>query len=584
MSTLRLASTLTLPSDTPVHRLAFIGTYNSGKSYSAMKVAEQMWHAGSQFVAIDPMGIWFGMRLSADGKGDGVPITIFGGQHGDIPIREEDGALVAEVIVAERISAIIDTSHFESEAQKIRFVHRFGERLYHLKKTNPSAIHIFLEEADEFVPQQSVGGDQQMIHVWNTIWKRGGNYGIGGSLITQRPQDINKKSLELSACYFIFNVTGANAYDAVAKTLKNVPEVSQLPELPQGDCLLYSPGWLQRKERVRFEPRETFHARFDPNAVGSSEYYERTLTPLAVESLRERFAEAVQVADENDPKKLRARIAELEKSGGEPSQAAIDEAVQTATAPLIQKIDALETIIAESSQVAKDFASAAGVLMEQSDRLKNVLVIQDRLQTLSPRAERVDVDQPRSLLKESVREFEAEKPRSTARVEGLTDGLSKLQQRILNALALFESVGIKTPKRENVAVFADASVKGGHFSNTVSGLRTRGLLDYPGNGLLTLTPEGRDLAEKQQTPSSLAALHDKWFAQLNGLQVRILRALIDNYPAGRTREWIAEVVNAQAGGGHFANTVSSLRSLGLLDYPEKGYLVATPLLFPEGLK
>ncbi len=36
---------------------------------------------------IDPAGAWWGIRSSADAKGEGLPVVIFGGEHGDVPRR-----------------------------------------------------------------------------------------------------------------------------------------------------------------------------------------------------------------------------------------------------------------------------------------------------------------------------------------------------------------------------------------------------------------------------------------------------------------------------------------------------------------
>lgn len=74
---------------------AFIGIRGSGKTYGAMKVAESLYDAGKQFVAIDPVGVWWSLRLSA-AKGAGLNVTIFGGLHGDIPLNKNGGALIKE--------------------------------------------------------------------------------------------------------------------------------------------------------------------------------------------------------------------------------------------------------------------------------------------------------------------------------------------------------------------------------------------------------------------------------------------------------------------------------------------------------
>lgn len=61
MSTrLKLADSLSLPLDAVTQKHAWLGVTGSGKTYGASKLAELFWHAGAQFVVLDPRGrvVW----------------------------------------------------------------------------------------------------------------------------------------------------------------------------------------------------------------------------------------------------------------------------------------------------------------------------------------------------------------------------------------------------------------------------------------------------------------------------------------------------------------------------------------------
>ena len=103
---LKLAEDLALPLEAVTEVLAFLGRRGQGKSYAAQKLAELLYEAGAQFVALDPVGIWYGLRLAADGKGPGIPIPVLGGLHGDLPLEPGAGKLVADLIVDRGISAV----------------------------------------------------------------------------------------------------------------------------------------------------------------------------------------------------------------------------------------------------------------------------------------------------------------------------------------------------------------------------------------------------------------------------------------------------------------------------------------------
>ena len=67
---------------------------------------------------------------------------------------------------------------------------------------------VFVEECQEFIPQNPQGEENKMLHAFNRMVKIGRNFGIGMSMISQRPQEVNKKSLNLAEILFAFQMTG----------------------------------------------------------------------------------------------------------------------------------------------------------------------------------------------------------------------------------------------------------------------------------------------------------------------------------------------------------------------------------------
>lgn len=66
---------------------AILGIRDSGKSYTAIGIAEKLYDAGVPFVAFDPIGRWRFMRVP--GHGHGYPIVVAGGVAGDLPLTVE---------------------------------------------------------------------------------------------------------------------------------------------------------------------------------------------------------------------------------------------------------------------------------------------------------------------------------------------------------------------------------------------------------------------------------------------------------------------------------------------------------------
>src|SRR4051812_42011687 len=125
-----LADGLALPIEAVAKKFAFMGISGSGKTYGAGRLVEQLLEHGAQTVIVDGVGIWWGLRLAADGKGDGFAnVYIFGGDRDDIPLEPTAGALIADVIVDSRISVVLDVSEFTGAEQR-RFVTDFAVQLF----------------------------------------------------------------------------------------------------------------------------------------------------------------------------------------------------------------------------------------------------------------------------------------------------------------------------------------------------------------------------------------------------------------------------------------------------------------------
>ena len=158
--------------------------------------------------------------------------------------------------------------------------------------------------------------------------------------------------------------------------------------------------------------------------------------------------------------------------------------------------------------------------------------------------------------------------------------LSSIHQRILDAIAFFEQVGIPQPKRSNVAIFCGLSHTAGYFKNNVSNLRQKGLLDYPDAQTMQLTDDGRAFSQSTIDFHSNTQLHQLWITKLPNLQARLLQILIDHYPDAMSRQALADAVELSSTAGYFKNNLSALRSLSIVDYPDPKSAIATELLFP----
>lgn len=135
------------------------GIRGSGKTNTAGALAEELLAHGHPIAVIDPTDAWWGLRAGRDGNpAGGFPVVIFGGPHGDIPLQETDGKVIAEFIVQDQVSVVLSLRHLRKNAQR-RFVTEFCEELYHLKgaDSHRTPLTVFIDEAPLFVPQKVMG-------------------------------------------------------------------------------------------------------------------------------------------------------------------------------------------------------------------------------------------------------------------------------------------------------------------------------------------------------------------------------------------------------------------------------------------
>jgi hypothetical protein len=584
---LRLAPNLLLPLNAVTRKHAFLGTTGSGKTYAATKTAELMIAAGAQIVALDPVGVWWGLRLAADGEAEGIKIPVFGGLHGDLPLEPGAGAVIADVICDRAISAVIDLSQFEYDTDRTKFSKDFARRLFFRKKSAPSAIHVFYEEAQNFMPQNPQRGEEQMVHNFLKMDKEGRNFGIGRSIISQRPQEISKRALNLTELVLAFQTNGPHERKSIADWVKeqgeDVDVVALLPKLKTGHAHAWSPSWLEISETVHIEKKSTFNASATPE-VGEVAVDTKELAPIDLEKIKADMAETIEKQKENDPDELKKRIKELERhvKKGAPAPEAVTRTVVDQDA--IRR--AIEGVVAEADRIQIQFASA---LTDELGELETISVkfgdsigrVRKIAATMHEKhvSVRAIPTAPHMLTtpNEVAREF---KPQLSETRSG-TNGSQSAEQKILNALAALGQLGFRAAKKTNVAFFAGYT-ENWRFDGRIADLREKGLVEVVGPGELSLTAAGRQVADATQSIRSLDQLHSTWLSKLPAAESKALGILLENHPRAVDRATLATRLE-RTENWRFDALVNRLKGLGVADFPDKRHVVASEALFPAGL-
>jgi hypothetical protein len=126
------------PRNATARRGAGRGTAGSGKTYAAKGFVDRLLDISARVAIVDPLGVWWGLRASADGSAAGYPVAMFGGKHADVPITAETGPALGRMIAGEALACVVDLSELGSNAARRRFMAAFSEALRHRPNGLPS--------------------------------------------------------------------------------------------------------------------------------------------------------------------------------------------------------------------------------------------------------------------------------------------------------------------------------------------------------------------------------------------------------------------------------------------------------------
>lgn len=610
---LRLAKSLALPTEAVTQAIGILAKRRAGKSYTARRLVEQLVHAHQQVVIVDPKGDWWGIRAAANGKDPGLPVTILGGERGDVPLEKAGGELVAKLIVEDQVSALLDVSIFRKRELAV-FLGDFLEALYHMKAREiyRTPLMLVLDEADAIAPQKPNPGEERMLGACEDIVRRGGQRGLGCTLITQRSAVLNKNVLtqvqalialrtiapqDLKALNAWIDVHGT---DEERKTL-----MASLPSLPTGDAWVWSPGWPTTEgifERVRVLPIETFDSGATPKP-GEKRTEPRKVADVDLEALRRQMADVVKRAEDSDPKALRARAQkaerELEQMKRTATKAPTKRAIVAEAGAVARLRRALETAMQFIIKINAEqfFQAAAGASLDPADIQKALdataatlarLVEQKldarnlQLERLQREAERIiealkkavgddvtlglDVrhNAPVSVTSRTrpVEDFRPQTRRENLTRQPLPPTARGGEARMRAVLAQHYPRGLQEGAWARLAAL---KASGGTWGDYKSRLKVRGEVELRTDGLWYATEAGVDAAGVVPAmPSSPAEILAMWESKPGMRQpVRLVRVVVEHGGAMPLDD-LAAASGLTVSGGTFGDYLSRVRTAGLL--------------------
>lgn len=260
---LQLGPGFELPLDAATQSFGILAVTGAGKSNAAAVMAEEFFDQGIPFVVIDPKGDWWGIREGVDGH-EGLSVVVFGGQHGDFPLSPYSGRKMAQIIYERNLTCVLDVSDMQLEEDQAQFMEDLGNELYELHKTDRPVRHIFLEEAQDLLPEGATRDQRPMLNAWAQVARKGRYRGLGVSLITQRTAELANSVFSQVRSLVVLRITLESDRRKIEGWFKNRSDVKQivngLAVLKNGEAWIVSPDLLEEEitRHVRFRRRWTY--------------------------------------------------------------------------------------------------------------------------------------------------------------------------------------------------------------------------------------------------------------------------------------------------------------------------------------
>ncbi len=529
---LRIASDLSLPMEAVTQTFAILAMRGVGKTHTASVLAEEFCDARLPFAVLDPTGAWWGLRASADGKGEGYPVTILGGDHADAPLEETAGKVVADMLAEEARPLVLDLSRLSKGAMR-RFVADFAERLY---EKNRDPLHLIIDEADAFAPQKPRPDEMRMLGAIDEIVRRGRIRGLGCTLVSQRSAVLNKDVLTQTAVLIALRTAHPRDRAPILEWMKvhAVPEqleavTESLAKLPKGDAWIMSAGWLDLFARVHIRARRTFNSSATPKP-GERRIQPAAFAKIDPKILQERLSSAIEKAKAEDPKELRRRIAALE---GE-----------------LRKAKAAPAPVASTTEIARIQGEAKReILLRISPHVQGIRENAEAVMSLSSFISNVMSDERKSIAETKLKPIPLEKHRapepparkpvpyrqSPAQFTDRTGSIGKGERIILTAVAQYP----EGASREQLTILT--GYRRSSRDTYLQRLFSRDLVANNGRGNIVATEPGMAVLGPDFEPLPTGEdLQAYWLNRLTGGERTLLEALIRAYPKAVEREALSE--------------------------------------------
>ena len=470
-------------------------------------------------------------------------LSILASNGGDLDITAETTGAPVRALVKAGANIVLDLSEFtlgERDAVCAAAI----QTLMALPRNEWRHLLVVVDEAHTLAPE-GVGQSASLTALID-LATRGRKRGFGLVAVTQRIALLNKSLLAMCSNRIVGLTTlGTDMKRAGEELGFNTRERSVLKSLAVGEFFAVGPAISHEVLRVKSGPVKSTHPA--PGQLTSTPPPASEALAQVIRGLRDTTVDEAHVEPVTKiPLEVGVSKSEVQRR--------VALAVAEATEPLEQRVAELESF-------CRRYADEIGGLLGD---------LESKVPATPPKSNGLIPEPFPVVLPEQV-------------LQPLETDLPKPQQRILQALAGTEQLGVSALERQTAAVLSGQSPRSSAFSAHVASLSTAGLIGYPREGFVGLTEAGRRLVPTPEQPTTLEELHRRWNTYLKPYEAALLVPLLECHPWPLSREQLGKLAERSPTSSAFSDALASLKSLGLVEYPAKGRVKATDLLFPRQL-
>ncbi len=228
-------------------RDAIFAQSGMGKSYLTGVLLEQTLECDGLVYVVDPEGEYHTLKQR-------YPVLVVGGDESTIGLdldtaEPSDFLRLAETLLREGASVVLDLSDFDIQRQQEIFIHAAGGLFDALGRDElKRPIKIVVEEADVFAPQNSAGlksvEGETSLSMAAKLAKRGRKRGADLLTATQRPATLSKNVVTQANRLWFGGINAEQDYKALKPHLEQYGITSeQLKALTPGKFYCCRPGF-----------------------------------------------------------------------------------------------------------------------------------------------------------------------------------------------------------------------------------------------------------------------------------------------------------------------------------------------------